>query len=156
MATERSCIEPIHQRMVLAMLAKVMLAPNPNRSMAIDGFIVIGESEDRQRVRVLNIDALSKDPKIMHAYRSGYSWATAIWNSASVLVFFGSVALSFLWHWWTFILGFFVTSMIVKASRQSTADFALKILGENKIAYNDFVSLGLIWDASATSVVPQG
>jgi hypothetical protein len=134
---------------------KVMLAPNPNRSMAVDRVIIIGQAEEGRYVEVLNIDALGKDPKLMYPYGSGYSWATAVWNYIGVLVFLGGIALSFFWHWWAFIPGVGAAVVILKATRQGTADFAAKILAENKMARDHFTERGLIWHAPVQSVVPE-
>lgn len=136
------------------MSAKVMLCPNPNRSMAIDRVIVIAESDDKQRVRVLNVDALSKNPKLMLPFASGYALAATFWTYTGLLIMLAGVALSFLWHWWAFIAGFLLAMMVLKATKQSTADVA-QMLVQSESARAHFARLGLIWEASSQGVVPE-
>lgn len=137
------------------MPVKVMLCPNPNRSMLVDRVIVIGESEDKQSVRVLNVDAIGKDPKLMLPYGKRYALADIFWRYIAIIVLIVGVVFSFLWHWWAFIPGFAACTMILKATRQSTVDFAVEILANNKNACADWARLGLIWDAPIQSLVPD-
>jgi hypothetical protein len=137
-----------------AMTAKVMLCPNPNRSMAIDRVIVIAESDDKQRVRVLNVDALSKNPKLMLPFASGYALAATFWTYAGLLVVVAGVALSFLWHWWAFMPGFLLAMLVLKTTKQNTAEVA-QMLVQNDVARAHFAQLGLIWETSSKGIMPE-
>ncbi|MGC2416051.1 MAG: hypothetical protein WA459_25570 [Stellaceae bacterium] len=106
------------------MTAKVMLVPNPHRSGAIDRVIVIGKSDDQQRLIVLNIGALDKSPKLLKRFNAGYYYATRFWDTISSLVIIGGIVLSFIWHWWAFLAGMAVAVVVYRATRQSVADFA--------------------------------
>jgi hypothetical protein len=134
---------------------KLMLCPNPNRSMAIDRVIVIGESEDKKHVRVLNVDALSRNPALLRSYGQSYMWATAFWNWIAAALMLGGVASSFFWRWWAFLPGLILGALVVQATRKSVADFAVEILRRDKRAYDDFNRRGLIWDAPAESLVGE-
>ena len=135
------------------MAAKVMLVPNPNKSGAIDRVIVIGKSEDQQRLRVLNIDALSQNPKLLRPFNSGYYYATMFWNVVSSLILVGGIILSFLWQWWAFIAGFVIAFVVFRSNKTSVADFAEQSLREHAEAYEHFASLGLVWEVSPESLV---
>jgi hypothetical protein len=137
------------------MTVKVMLAPNPNRSGLIDRVIVIGKSDDQQRLIVLNIDALNKSPQLLKRFNAGYYYATKTWGAVSVFIIIGGIVLSFLWYWWAFLVGIAVGVIVYRANRQSVADFALQSLSENPEAYQHFLSLGLVWEANTKNVVPE-
>ena len=136
------------------MATREMLAPNPHRSMGIDHVIVVGKSADQQRLVVLSVDALVKNPALMQTYGSGYKWATVFWNLVGAIMFLGGFALSLLWHCWAFIAGFVLAVMILKATRRSKADFVVAMLATNREARAHFVEQGLIWEAPTQSVVP--
>lgn len=136
------------------MATREMLAPNPHRSMGIDHVIVVGKSADQQRLVVLSVGALVKNPALTQTYGSGYKWATVFWNVVGAIMFLGSIACSFLWHWWAFIAGFVLAVMILKATRRSKADFVVEILATNREARARFMEQGLIWEAPTQSVVP--
>jgi hypothetical protein len=121
--------------------------------MGIDHVIVVGKSADQQRLVVLSVDALVKNPALMQTYGSGYKWATVFWNVVGAIMFLGSIACSFLWHWWAFIAGFVLAVMILKATRRSKADFVVAMLATNREARAHFVEQGLIWEAPTQSIV---
>ena len=69
------------------MATREMLAPNPHRTMGIDHVIVVGKSADQQRLVVLSVDALVKNPALMQTYGSEYKWATVFWNLVGAIMF---------------------------------------------------------------------
>ena len=68
------------------MATREMLAPNPHRSMGIDHVIVVGKSADQQRLVVLSVGALVKNPALTQTYGSGYKWATVFWNVVGAIM----------------------------------------------------------------------
>jgi hypothetical protein len=138
------------------MAPKIMLAPNPHRAMLIDRVIIVGRDEDRKQVVVLSVDELDKNPDLLRRYGSSYPAAIKFWRIVGGVIFLGMVALSFFWRWWAFIIGLIAGIMVLKANRQSTADFAMQIIADNRAAIDHFNELGLIWVASEDSVVPAG
>ena len=100
------------------MSLKVMLAPNPGRSTSIERVIVLGKTSDQQRLMVLNIDALRRDPALTQAYRSEGICTAAFWSSIGAALILSSVALSFFWHWWATIAGVALAALIIKATRR--------------------------------------
>jgi len=136
------------------MATREMLAPNPYKSMGIDHVVVVGRSADQQRLVVLSVDALVMNPALLQTYGSGYKWATVFWNVVGTVMFLGSIACSFLWHWWAFTAGFVLAVMILKATRRSKADFVVEKLATSQEARARFMEQGLIWEAPTQSVVP--
>lgn len=135
------------------MTVKIMLCPNPYRNKAIDRVIVLGRSEDGQFARVLNIDAIHKDPTILKPFGANYSRATTLWNFVALLIFVVGVGLSFYWKWWAFIPGAIICYVFLRANRTSTGDFAVEVLANNSDAYSYFVQKGLVWEAPVQSLV---
>src|SRR4029453_827499 len=99
-----------------------------HRAGAIDRVIVLGKSEDQTQLRVLNIDALAKNPQLLKRYGSSYSYATVFWNVVSAIVLVGSIIVSFMWYWWLFIVGFVVAIVIHRSNKASVADFVQEII----------------------------
>ena len=131
-----------------------MLAPNSDRSVGVEHVIVVEKSADQQRLVVLSVDELVKNPAMMETYDSGYKWMTVLWSLVGAITFLGGVALSLLWQWWAFIAGFVLAVMLLKATRRSKLDFLVEKLATNREARTRFAEQGLIWEAPSQSVVP--
>lgn len=141
--------------MGLPMLAKVMLAPNPNRNDQIDRVLIIEESLDKQTVRVLNVDALNKNPALMKPYGGSYAAATNTWKAVSVILLLGGIVLAMVWHWWLFILGLILAWIIARHNKQDAAEFAQEIITKYPRAIDEFAKQGLVWELPAVKVVPS-
>lgn len=134
---------------------QIYLAPNPHRNMAIDRVIVLNRSENGEALLVLNVDALKNNPtELLKPFGSRYTGALNIWDWIALIVAFVSIVLSFIWHWWTFIPGLLLGGVLGKANQQSAADFAIEILARDKTAFDFWNGKGLVWTASAKSLVP--
>ncbi len=95
----------------------------------------------------------------MQPYGYGTSWFLASDYGSyfkGVAVLLVGVALSMLWHWWGFIFALFIAGFVLKGRRQGTVDNAAKILAENPTAFQHFVRSGVVWEADAKHVVPEG
>ena len=134
------------------MPAKVMLAPNPNRSMKVDRVIIIGKSEDGARVSVLSIHELHKHEDVRKRFYK-YFTPNAHWNLLALIILLAGLAAAFFWHWWIAIIAFLVAGRAGWAGKSSAANSAERILRENEWARDHFAQLGLIWDAPVSSVV---
>lgn len=134
---------------------RTMLAPNPNGSGSIVRVIVLGKSDDGQWLKVLGIDPISQNPAILKRFNPGYVYATRFYAAVATIIMFAGIGLSFFWHWWAFIVGFVIGYIIQNATQKSVADFAAEALAAHKDALQYFEELGLIWDAKATTVMPD-
>src|SRR5262245_10359664 len=128
------------------MASKVMLASNPNRSGGIDRVIVIGKSSDPDRVIVLSVDALSRDRNLLKRFNPSYYRATTFWDVIGTLIMIAGIPLSFVWHWWAFLVGFGVAAILHRSNQKSIADFAYEVLASNPDSVRFFASLGLVWE----------
>ena len=134
------------------MATKVKLAPNPNRSMAIDRVVIIGRSSDGGFVDVLSIDGLQSDEYAKRQF-SRYFMKNANWNLVALFIIIIGIAASFVWRWWSFIPGFVVSGWAGFQGKISGATAGERILADHPSAREKFAERGLIWTASVKSVV---
>jgi|LauGreDrversion4_2_1035121.scaffolds.fasta_scaffold356824_1 hypothetical protein len=66
--------------------------------------------------------------------------ALHLWNWVAVIVFIGSVYLSFSSEWWWFILGIFVSGLITKSNKKGNAENILDAGLNEQIFYNKILS----------------
>ncbi len=66
--------------------------------------------------------------------------ALHLWNWVAIIVFIGSVYLSFSSEWWWFILGIFVSGLITKSNKKGNAENILDAGLNEQIFYNKILS----------------
>lgn len=130
-----------------------MLIPNP-----VTGSIsrVVALADDGDRVWVVDIGPFYQNPKLFKPLNPGYTFAILFWKWIAGLLLITSIAASFFWHWWAFLVGGAVGYVIERLNRGSTGDFITQALRENEKAGDYFMSLKLVWLADKARVVPDG
>ncbi len=78
--------------------------------------------------------------------------AQILWSWVAILIFLGSIYFSFTWHWWSFIIGFFLMRMVWKATKKSSSEFVLERALMDQMLYERVLDVGG-WQYLAT--VPQ-
>jgi hypothetical protein len=135
--------------------AETMLAPHPNGSGSVCRVIVIGKSDDQQRLKVLGVDSLNDNPALLRPINKRYFYAVRVWGGIAMAIMWIGIGLAFYLNWWYFVFGFTVAYFIYNATQKSVADFAASSLADDPNAYNYFKNLGLIWEAEIESVLPD-
>lgn len=51
--------------------------------------------------------------------------AYIFWHLAGNVIFISSIVLSFTWHWWMFIVGWFLSGVVDRANDKSASNFVL-------------------------------
>jgi len=103
------------------LVTKTLLVPRPNGGGSIARVIVL--ELNGEVATVLDIDVYTNDRDLLKEIGTEYSFASNLWDwiAAAILTF--SVAASFLWQWWWFILGIIVAIMLWRGIRTSTAQW---------------------------------
>lgn len=68
--------------------------------------------------------------------------AQIFWSWIAILLFLGSIYLSFTWHWWAFIIGFFLMRMVWKATKKSSSEFVLERALTDQMLYERVLDVG--------------
>lgn len=75
--------------------------------------------------------------------------AFGFWNIVIVVVFFGSVYLSFTWAWWSFIAGWLISTVLYNANKSGNSENILELAMSNPSFYESMRSLNL-WQYQMT------
>ncbi|MBB3938098.1 hypothetical protein [Aureimonas phyllosphaerae] len=134
------------------MASTVMMAPNPNRSMAIDRVLVVGRSEDGSTLRVLSIDGLQSSEWAKKEF-TRYFVGNATWNLVALVALVVGAAASFLWQWWAFVPALVVAGWAGFRGKSSGGGAATRILADHPWALERFIRDGLVWETPANKVV---
>lgn len=133
------------------MPSKIVLAPNPHRSMGIDRVVIIGPGRSDASVYVLSIDGMQNSDWVKGTFTK-YFLANTYWNVAAAVVLLTGVALSFAWIWWIFIPTLLVAGRFSYKGKQSGALAGERILQDSPWARDRLAEMGLIWEASTTTL----
>ena len=125
----------------------IMLTPNPFKPGSIARVVVI--NSDAVAPLVVDIDPLFQNPQMLRALNPGFVFAVRFWSVVTSILFFGSIGLSFFWHWWAFLGGILAAYLVQRFNRRSVADFVLESVIEQKdVAIAFFKTQNLLWVAS--------
>lgn len=134
------------------MTHQTMLTPNPHKPGSIARVVVI--NTDLTMPLVVHIDPLYRQPSLLSSLNPGYTFAIRFWGAAAITTFLGGIALSFLWHWWAFLIGGLLAIGIQRYNRRSVADFVVQSVVQQKdVALAHFESLDLMWVQTPESLV---
>jgi hypothetical protein len=111
------------------MAVEIMLTPRPQNASSIARVIALINVE--QTVTVLDIESYEKSKGLLKEAVPEVVFAYRLWSWISAAIFWGAIVLSFVWHWWAFIVGSIVAWMIWRGQRQSIAQWLLSAFQTN-------------------------
>lgn len=134
------------------LMAQVMLAPNPRRNGGIDRVIVIGTSDDSATVRVAGVDGIANAEAFKRRYYKHVTGA-AHFKLVALVFFLAGVAGAIFYAWWCVLIGIIAAIVANRMSKGTEAETLAKIVREESGAGDLLAASGLVWEASAKSVV---
>ena len=127
------------------------MVPNPLRGGVIARVLVLGERDGE--ALCLDPAPFDKSPDLLRPFNPGYAFALKFWRWVSVLVLLAGIVLSFIWHWWAFLLGFLLSYAVHQMNAKSAGQFAAQAFKQHEAATAEFQRLGALFFVPASKVV---
>jgi hypothetical protein len=71
-------------------------------------------------------------------------YADIFWTSVTLIFFIGGIVASFIWYWWAFIAGLFLSYIVSKANTKSNSENILDVITRDEGYYNRLMRNGFI------------